>query len=99
MKRSLVTCTIPPLTIVTPYSSCTLQQLHQANVELSEIVLYVRSGAILPLQSATAQHVGQIGGELHVEVFGGQNGYFELVEDDGVSMGYNRDPFRYDART
>lgn len=58
---------------------------------LSETVLYVRSGAILPLQHATVQRAEDAGGMLLVEVYAGQDGSFEMTEDDGVTLAYVSD--------
>mmetsp|Transcript_14254 Transcript_14254/g.24735 ORF Transcript_14254/g.24735 Transcript_14254/m.24735 type:complete len:552 (-) Transcript_14254:179-1834(-) len=54
----------------------------------NEVPAFVRPGTILPL-SPIVQHSGDIGKKpLEVFVFGGADGAFELVEDDGWSTSY-----------
>lgn len=57
-------------------------------VGLSEFPVYVRQGTILPLQRAAVQYSDQIGGQLQVQVYGGRDGKFEMVEDDGMTLEY-----------
>ncbi|CAE8625768.1 unnamed protein product [Polarella glacialis] len=53
-----------------------------------EVPAFVRAGTILPL-APVLQHTGALpGGALEVQVFGGADGSFELVEDDGESVDY-----------
>ena len=53
------------------------------------MVVYIREGAILPLQAATIQYSDLIGGLLQVQVYAGADGAFEMVEDDGMTLDYN----------
>lgn len=57
--------------------------------ELDELVLYVQEGSILALNSERLQYTDEPhAGVLLVHVYGGANAVFELVEDDGASLGY-----------
>ena len=58
-------------------------------VAIAEMVVYIREGAILPLQAATIQYSDLIGGLLQVQVYAGADGAFEMVEDDGMTLDYN----------
>jgi len=64
------------------------QTITRTGVPLAEMVFYVRAGAIVPLQRAAVQHTDQIGGELTVQVYGGCDAVFEMVEDDGITLDY-----------
>merc|ERR1719272_110409 len=56
-------------------------------IGLSEMVVFVRTGALLALQAnATIQHTGEAGGLLELQVYGGTDGRFVMVEDDGISL-------------
>lgn len=61
---------------------------------LDTIPLFVKAGAIIPTGPVT-QYVSTApqGGfdQLTLKVYGGADGTFELYEDDGISMGYQRD--------
>ena len=60
---------------------------------LAEMAVFVRAGAILPLQTnTTIQHSAQAGGALELQVYSGADGSFEMVEDDGISLDYQSDP-------
>lgn len=55
---------------------------------LDDIPVYARAGAIVPLAEAEGwADTGNPAG-LHVYIFPGANGHFELYEDDGVSNAY-----------
>jgi hypothetical protein len=58
----------------------------------------VRAGAVLPLLSLPGgaeapplRNAGDVGAELELQVYGGADGAFELVEDDGESLAYVAD--------
>lgn len=60
----------------------------RAQVPLDEIVVYVRAGGILTLQRDVVQYSDAIGGALEVHVYGGNDGAFTMVEDDGKTTAY-----------
>ena len=64
------------------------QTVVNRDTSLGESPLYVRAGAILPLQTEIVQFAEKIGGLLTLQVYAGRNGRFEMVEDDGVSFDY-----------
>jgi alpha-glucosidase len=80
----------------------------QYTVPLNSTLLFARSGTLLPL-GPVVQHTGQLPGpdaELELQVYGGRDGAFTLVEDDGESRAYEtghvrRTEFKWDdgART
>ena len=57
---------------------------------LDEIPLFTRAGAILPLQAQTTQNGCSNPQKMDLVVFPGQDGFFTLYEDDGVSREYLR---------
>ena len=60
----------------------------KVTLSLDEVPCYVRPGTILPL-SSVVQHSDDIGNTpLEVFIFGGADGEFKLVEDDGWSTNY-----------
>ena len=62
-------------------------------LRLAEMAIYVRAGAILPLQAnASIQRSGEAGGLLEVHVYAGDDGGFTMVEDDGISWDYRDKP-------
>ena len=63
------------------------QTVARTDVALDEFPVYVRGGAILPLQGTKIQYSDQVGGLLKVQVYGGRDGDFEMVEDDGTARG------------
>ena len=58
---------------------------------LSEMSIYVKPGAILPLQAnaSRVQHTAQAGGLLELQIYAGADGDFDMVEDDGISYDYS----------
>jgi len=77
-----------------------LQTVTYTDVPLDRIVLWVRAGGILALQQDPIQHTGQAGaGPLEVHVYGGRDGAFTLVEDDGASTDYATAPATATRRT
>lgn len=52
--------------------------------------VFVREGSIVPEQAAARDRAGTGQGELTVNVYGGGNGRFDLYEDDGISLDYER---------
>jgi alpha-glucosidase (family GH31 glycosyl hydrolase) len=72
---------------------------------LAEMAVFVRAGAVLPLQGGQwvhgkhgqgqgqgqgpIQHSAQAGGVLELQVYGGRDEEFEMVEDDGISLDYS----------
>uniref|UniRef100_A0A7S4Q967 DUF5110 domain-containing protein n=1 Tax=Alexandrium monilatum TaxID=311494 RepID=A0A7S4Q967_9DINO len=60
----------------------------QGGAELSEVPVFVRRGTVLPL-APVVQHTDALpGGALEVQVYGGADGVFKLVEDDGATTAY-----------
>ena len=60
----------------------------KGTASLSEVPVFSPPGAIIPLADVV-QHTGALpGGPLTVQVYGGADGKFELVEDDGESTAY-----------
>lgn len=55
---------------------------------LWEIPQYCRAGAVLPVAAAVQFSDALPGGPLEIQVYGGADGGFELVEDDGISYAY-----------
>jgi len=52
--------------------------------------VFVREGAIVPERQGSAQNTASADGELTVNVYGEGNGRFDLYEDDGISLDYQR---------
>ncbi|MGH8289180.1 MAG: TIM-barrel domain-containing protein [Steroidobacteraceae bacterium] len=52
--------------------------------------VFVREGAVVPEQSVARGRAGQGAQVLTIDVYGSGNGRFELYEDDGVSLDYER---------
>lgn len=60
---------------------------------LEQIPLLVKAGAIVPMRNyAASVEVGN-NHELHVQIYPGAGGRFQLVEDDGISNGYLQGQF------
>jgi alpha-glucosidase/alpha-D-xyloside xylohydrolase len=57
-------------------------------VDLSVMPLYVRAGAIVPMGPVKQYTDEAVGGPLEVVVYPGDDGAFELFEDDGKSFAY-----------
>jgi alpha-glucosidase (family GH31 glycosyl hydrolase) len=57
---------------------------------LSEIPLFARAGAILPLQAETTRNGVANPDAIDLIVFPGNSGSFKLYEDDGVSLEYRQ---------
>jgi len=68
-------------------------QMVKETLALDEMSLFVCAGSILPLQAGgPIQHSAQAGGTLELQVYGGGDGSFEMVEDDGISLEYEANP-------
>lgn len=52
--------------------------------------VFVREGAIVPEQALSRNGAGAEPGDLIVTVYGDGNGRFDLYEDDGLSLDYER---------
>jgi alpha-glucosidase len=65
-------------------------QTVRENLGLAEMSVFVKAGAILPLQAnaSQVQHTAQAGGVLELQIYAGADGAFEMVEDDGISYDY-----------
>ena len=94
---------VPPGTWFSFNSTAALRgpvpSLVRRDVPLDALVLYVRAGAIVPLNRDVVQHTGALGGALELHVYAGRDGAFTLVEDDGASLDYAADPGAATRRT
>jgi alpha-glucosidase (family GH31 glycosyl hydrolase) len=61
--------------------------------------VFVREGAIVPEQSATRARARQASDVLTINVYGSGNGQFELYEDDGISLDYERGRYALTSMT
>ncbi len=61
---------------------------------LGQIPAYVRKGSILPLGPVIQNTALQPGGPLEVQVYPGRDASFTLVEDDGLTNGYQKGKMR-----
>eukprot|EP00035_Acanthoeca_spectabilis_P009871 m.173747 g.173747 ORF g.173747 m.173747 type:complete len:864 (+) comp14861_c0_seq3:88-2679(+) len=66
-------------------------QTINATLALNEFPVYVRPGAILPLQQSVIQKSDDVGGQLLVQVYAGRSNSFVMVEDDGSTLSYTTD--------
>ena len=66
------------------------QTVRSSQLQLAEMAVFVKAGAILPLQAngSSIQFSAQAGGALELHVYAGADGSFEMVEDDGISLDY-----------
>ena len=77
-------------TDVTLHAGPTTLQL--ANVALDAIPMFVKAGAIIPLAPSTIQYSDQLpGGSLRLHIYAGGDANFTLVEDDGITLGYEQE--------
>src|SRR5580704_5693380 len=65
--------------------------LHSA---LDELPLYVRAGAIIPMQPIVQNSEEKPSGPLEIKVYAGDDCRGSLYEDDGHTFAYQRDKFR-----
>ena len=65
--------------------------LHPA---LDELPLYVRAGAIIPMQPIVQNTEEKPSGPLEIKVYAGEDCRGSLYEDDGHTFAYQRDKFR-----
>lgn len=64
--------------------------------DYEELPAFVRAGTVLPLAPAALQYTDALpGGPLEVQVYAGADGAFELVEDDGETLGYEDGKVRF----
>lgn len=73
--------------------------LTYTHVPLTQLMLFVRAGAILCLNKAVVQYTDALGGDLVIQVYRGRDGAFTLVEDDGASLDYQQDAVASTRRT
>jgi hypothetical protein len=52
--------------------------------------VFVREGAIVPERASLAKHAGAESGDVAINVYGEGNSRFDLYEDDGTSLDYER---------
>ncbi len=65
-------------------------RIHNVPSPLDRIPLHARAGSILPLGTVRQSTAGMVQDRLEIYVFPGRDGSFELYEDDGLSLGYQR---------
>jgi alpha-glucosidase (family GH31 glycosyl hydrolase) len=58
------------------------------NVDLSVMPIYVRAGAIIPIDPIRQYTSEKINEPTTLKVFSGENGHFILYDDDGISQDY-----------
>ncbi|MDR3268061.1 MAG: DUF5110 domain-containing protein, partial [Tannerella sp.] len=64
----------------------------EAPAPKEHIPVYVRSGAIIPFYTSLQKHVTtEI--PLEIRIYKGENGFFELYEDDGETLNYAREEY------
>ncbi|HKU88356.1 MAG TPA: TIM-barrel domain-containing protein [Steroidobacteraceae bacterium] len=68
-------------------------QTVEAAAPLGRMPLYVRAGSIVPVGPDLQYSSEKKPGDITLLVFPGENGTFELYEDDGVSYGYEKGEF------
>jgi alpha-D-xyloside xylohydrolase len=68
-------------------------QTVEAAAPLGRMPLYVRAGSIVPVGPDLQYSSEKKAGDITLLVFPGENGTFELYEDDGVSYGYEKGEF------
>ena len=61
-----------------------------AHYPVDETPVFVREGAVVPEQAISRDEAGAEPGDLIVNVYGDGNGRFDLYEDDGLSLDYER---------
>jgi alpha-glucosidase (family GH31 glycosyl hydrolase) len=59
-------------------------------VDLATIPLYVRAGAIIPFGPLKQYTNENASGPLSVSIYPGEDGHFQLYEDDGVSFNFRK---------
>ena len=57
---------------------------------LEEVPVYVRAGAVIPMQPAMRRSAERPVDPLILAIFGGESGAARIYEDDGESLGYTR---------
>jgi alpha-D-xyloside xylohydrolase len=65
-----------------------------ADAPISQIPLYVKSGAIIPTYP-DKKKTNMPDGPVKIYIYKGSDGYFELYKDDGESFGYKHNKFAY----
>jgi alpha-glucosidase/alpha-D-xyloside xylohydrolase len=58
------------------------------SVDLATLPLFVRAGAILPLDPVRQYTAQKVSGPTNLRIYPGANGGFTLYDDDGQSLGY-----------
>jgi len=94
-SENVSTAVLPPGTWYAFNSTAALpglQTVTYTDVPLAQVVLFVRAGAILPLQRDVIQYAALMGGVLELHVYAGRDGAFALVEDDGETTAYMTAP-------
>src|SRR5262245_46187693 len=64
-------------------------------VDLATMPLYVRAGAILPLDPVRQYTAQPAGGPTTIRVYPGRDGEFRLYDDDGESLDYTRGKYTW----
>jgi alpha-D-xyloside xylohydrolase len=76
----------------------------EAAAPLSRMPLFVKAGSIVPVGPSIQYTNEKPGGPITLFVYAGRDGAFDLYEDDGLSLGYQRGqfsriPINYDDET
>jgi alpha-D-xyloside xylohydrolase len=66
-------------------------ELISVTCDKNNIPLFVKQGAVIPMLSTSINNTKEaIGHSLEVRIYGSENGYFDVYEDDGVSFNYQK---------
>ena len=60
-----------------------------ADAPIDKMPLFVQAGAIIPVYPSVQKHIARQN-PMEIHVYEGSNGYFELYEDDGETLDYER---------
>ena len=60
------------------------------DVDLATMPIYVRAGAIIPVDPIRQYAMQEVNGPTTIKVYRGADGTFTLYEDDGITLGYEK---------
>jgi alpha-glucosidase (family GH31 glycosyl hydrolase) len=66
----------------------------KGHATLEEVPVFIRAGGVVPLAPLVQYTDALPGGPLEVQVYAGASGSFNMVEDDGASIGYENGAIR-----
>ena len=69
------------------------KQTVSRSVDLATMPIYVRAGAIIPMDPIRQYAMQEVAGPTTIRVYRGANGTFTLYEDDGITLGYEKGAF------